>query len=134
MADLSTDRFESPSRFLPLPSSPLKLFVQASPSKQGPLFDTENLDPAVAHLMGRVCSADGTEHGQEPWLTMDDLCDTQRLLEDDLEEDNGFDILGGFEKIGSGSTSSQPQQVQRLRPAFGTPGKPGLGRSYSTNF
>jgi hypothetical protein len=134
MAELSNDRFESPSNFLPLPSSPLKLFVQASPSKQMPLFDAENIDPAVAHLMSRVCSADGTEPGPEPWLTMEDLCDTQRLLEDDLEEDNGFDILGGFEKIGSGSHSSQPQQVQRLRPAFGTPGKPGLGRSYSTNF
>lgn len=134
MADLGNDKFESPSHFLPLPSSPLKLFVQASPSKQAPLFDTENLDPAVAHLMSRVCSADGAESGPEPWLTMDDLCDTQRFLEDELEEDNGFDILGGFEKIGSGSTSSQPQQIQRLRPAFGTPGKPGLGRSYSTNF
>jgi hypothetical protein len=65
---------------------------------------------------------------------MEDLCDTQRFLEDDLEEDIGFDILGGFEKIGSGSNPSQPQQVERLRPAFGTSGKPGLGRSYSTNF
>jgi forkhead transcription factor HCM1 len=115
----------SSSHLMALPSSPLKLFMQASPSKM-PSFDVENMDPCA--------------DGAEPWFTLEDICDTERLLEEeDLDDYNGIDILGGFEKIGSGGNplqnQLQPQQGQRTgRPSLGTPGKPGLGRSYSTNF
>jgi len=53
---------------------------------------------------------------------MDDFCETDLLQ--DFDDFGGLDILQGFEKIGAATQTS--------RSANGT--KPGLGRSYTSNF
>ena len=59
-----------------------------------------------------------------PWISLDDFCSANESLEDG--DFAGIDMLAGFEKIGS----HQPQPPSQ--PRFSQ--KPGLGRSYSTNF
>lgn len=124
-----------------LPSSPLKLFTQSHTS----IWETNHLFPGEApskydleNVQPDDDGTDGTGYGDPadapgPWFTIEDMCDTEQLLDDDQEDDNGFDILGGFQKIGS---SSQPllQPSQPQRPGRSPLGKLGLGRSYSTNF
>lgn len=96
---------DTPSKvFDGLTSSPSKLFLDLqSPSKM-PLINDENLDP---------------------WVSLDAL-NTPDFLEDN--DFSGFDMLAGFEKIGSSNT-------QTSRATGSKPAQNGrLGRSYTTTF
>ncbi|KAI5465790.1 forkhead box protein L2 [Mariannaea sp. PMI_226] len=101
----------SPSKVLEGLESPSKLFSESpirnqSPSKFSNLLDlpTENDWPGFT-----MDSADFNAHNTA-----------------DVGDFSGFDILQGFEKIGSGSQNNKPSK--------GNNNKPGLGRSYSTAF
>ncbi|KHN95103.1 forkhead box protein L2 [Metarhizium album ARSEF 1941] len=107
----------SPSRFLETPSkvfegmgSPSKLFQQ-SPSRQG--------SPSkFSALLGLAVDND--------WPTLGiDTSDIGAHSSSGNTDFTGLDILQGFEKIGSGSQSSRPQQKGS---------KPSLSRSHTTAF
>ncbi|KXX72795.1 Forkhead protein sep1 [Madurella mycetomatis] len=95
---------DTPSKvFEGLPSSPSKLFLDLqSPSKM-PLANNENL---------------------EPWPCFEGLEAADFLEENDF---SGFDMLAGFQKIGSsnGQTASRAPKTSQKAP---------LGRSYTSTF
>ncbi|EXV04173.1 forkhead domain protein [Metarhizium robertsii] len=109
----------SPSRFLETPSkafegmgSPSKLFQQSPSRLASPSKFSAMLELSVDH----------------DWPTLGiDPSDFGSHSNNGNTDFTGLDILQGFEKIGSGSQSSRPQQQQKGS-------KPSLSRSYSTAF
>ncbi|MDA4132353.1 MAG: hypothetical protein OK454_04415, partial [Thaumarchaeota archaeon] len=108
----------SPARLLDTPSkvfdglpSPSKLFsTQQSPSKM-------------------PTTAGGDDQNVSPWITLDEFCGTG-FFEDVGTDLTGMDMLQGFEKIGSSSSSSS----QPSRASQALLGKPHLGRSNTSAF
>ncbi|EFY90778.1 hypothetical protein J3458_004794 [Metarhizium acridum] len=109
----------SPSRFLETPSkafegmgSPSKLFQQSPSRLASPSKFSAMLELSV----------------DNDWPTLGiDPSDFGSHSNNGNTDFTGLDILQGFEKIGSGSQSSRPQQQQKGS-------KPSLSRSYSTAF
>ncbi|KAH0596332.1 hypothetical protein MHUMG1_06193 [Metarhizium humberi] len=109
----------SPSRFLETPSkafegmgSPSKLFQQSPSRLASPSKFSAMLELSVDHDWPTL-GIDPSNFGSHSNNRNTDF--------------TGLDILQGFEKIGSGSQSSRPQQQQKGS-------KPSLSRSYSTAF
>ncbi|KAM7207375.1 forkhead protein sep1 [Naviculisporaceae sp. PSN 640] len=104
--------------FLKVPGQSANNFMLDTPSK---VFDGLPSSPSKAFLQSPSKVTLGNEENMAPWLNVEGF-DTPDFFEDN---ESAFDILAGFEKIGS----SNPQSSRP--PTKGTQ-KPSFGRCYST--